>query len=103
MSIAKHYLFIRTRHHYHEIRESVSFGNPAAMETLARLDSSRASLLGDSPWALMASLQRYAAIGEREAMILAFNEVTAFVALCIAVSIMFMPLVRSIKLCRDYN
>jgi len=101
VAIANNYLFIRTRYHYHEIRESVSVGNPAAMETLARLDSSRAALLGDSPWALMASLQRYAAIGEREAMILAFNEVTAFVAVCLAVSIIFMPLVRSIKMGRS--
>ena len=51
-------------------------------------------MLGESPWALVASVQRYAAIGEREAMILAFNEVTTVVALCIAVTLIFMPLVR---------
>ena len=94
VTIANNYLFIRTRHHYHNIRESVAVGDPIAAETLGILETSGSRMLGESPWALVASVQRYAAIGEREAMILAFNEVTTVVALCIAVTLIFMPLVR---------
>ncbi|MFP6715380.1 MAG: DHA2 family efflux MFS transporter permease subunit [Alphaproteobacteria bacterium] len=97
VTIANNYLFIRTRHHYHDIRESIVIGDPVANETLGLLEASGPRMLGESPWALMASLQRYAAIGEREAMILAFNEVTTVVALCIAVALIFMPLVRNIR------
>ena len=79
VTIANNYLFIRTRHHYHDIRESIAIGDPVANETLGLLEASGPRMLGESPWALMASLQRYAAIGEREAMILAFNEVTTVV------------------------
>ena len=93
VTIANNYLFIRTRHHYHEIRESIAVGDPMAKETLGLLEASGSRALGESPWALMASLQRYAALGEREAMILAFNEVTTVVALCIAATLIFMPLI----------
>ena len=97
VTIANNYLFIRTRHHYQDIRESISIGDPVAKETLRLLEASGPRMLGESPWGLMVSLQRYAAIGEREAMILAFNEVTTVVALCIAGVLIFMPLVRNIR------
>lgn len=93
VAIANNYLFIRTRHHYHDIRESIVVGDPLTVEALEILETSSSPILGESPWALMASVQRYAAIGEREAMILAFNEITTVVALCIAITLIFMPLV----------
>ena len=97
VAIANNYLFVRSRHHYHVIRESTVAGDPTTQETLEALEATGPAILGESPWAAAASIQRYILLGEREAMILAFNEVTTVVAICLAVSLLFLPLVRKVR------
>tara|TARA_B100001146_G_scaffold223510_1_gene238334 strand:+ start:884 stop:2446 length:1563 start_codon:yes stop_codon:yes gene_type:complete len=97
VAIANNYLFVRSRYHYHVIRESTVAGDPATQETLEALEATGPAVLGESPWATVASIQRYTLLGEREAMILAFNEITTVVAICLAVSVLFLPLVRKVR------
>ena len=97
VAIANNYLFVRTRHHYQVMRESIVAGDPTTQEALGVLESTGSAILGESPSATIASIQRYALLGEREAMILAFNEITTVVAICLAFSLLFLPLVKKVR------
>jgi hypothetical protein len=79
------------------MRESIVAGDPTTQEALGVLESTGSAILGESPSAAIASIQRYALLGEREAMILAFNEITTVVAICLALSLLFLPLVKKVR------
>ena len=97
VAIANSYLVVRAGVHYHDLRERLPAGHPYAGDVLGVFEGVLGPNLGGAPATDVAGVQMLVRMMEQEAMIRAFNEITLVIALGVAASLVFMPLVRSVR------
>ena len=85
----------RTLRHYSEIADTVSFDQPSVGESLPRLSELFEGRYGNSPTAEQAGLNLLVEIATRQAMIMAFNDVTQLAALLAVFALLFLPFFRN--------
>ena len=97
MAVANSYLVIRANFHYQGFREKIPEGHLYQGDMMGAFDGLLGSVLGGSPDTHTASVQLLVRYVQQDAMIRAFNEITAVIAIVIALSLLLMPLVRSVR------
>ena len=94
IAIGSNQLENRTLRHYSEIADTVSFDQPSFVESVPRLSQLFEGVYGDSPTSDRAGLNLLVEIATRQAMIMAFNDVTKNTALLSAMALLLLPLFR---------
>ena len=97
VAVANSYLVIRAQTHYQYFRERVPVGDPFTGNIGGLFGRTFEPLFGGSPDAHVANVQVLTAMIQRESLILAFNEITVVFAAGIALSLLAMPLVKSVR------
>ncbi len=97
VAIANSFLVTRAQIHYHEYREQLPVGQQYAGDIYGVLNSLIGNGIGESPALATAQVQILTRLVEREAVIQAFNEITVVVAALVALSLVLMPLVQSVR------
>ena len=95
IAIGSNELENRTLRHYSEIADTVSFDQPAVGESMPRLAELFEGRYGNSPTSDRAGINLLVDIATRQAMIMAFNDVTRIAALLAALALVLLPLFRS--------
>ena len=83
-----------TVRHYSEIADTVSFDQPSVSESIPTLTNLFTGQYGASPTADQAGLTLLVELVTRQAMIMAFNDVTKNTALLSAMALLLLPLFR---------
>jgi len=94
IAVANAALYVRTRVHYAEIAETVQLEPPDVTSIMPQLRSMFESVTGDSPLAGQAGLSMIVDMAQREALVLAFNDVTLAAAVVGLLSLVLLPLIR---------
>jgi len=97
IAVANNFLEVRTQHNYARIIESLPVGTQAGQQVMSKFHHMFELRIGDSPQASEAALHLLIRLAEREAMVLAFNDVTIAAAIWVACSLVLLPLVRSVR------
>ena len=77
--------------HYSEIADSVSFDQPSVVETIPRLSELFQKRYGDSPTSDQAGITLLVEMATRQAMIMAFNDVTIGTAVLSGLTLFLLP------------
>jgi DHA2 family multidrug resistance protein len=80
--------------HYSEIADTVSFSEPPVSDAIPRLTQLFEGQYGESPVADQAGLTLLVDVVHRQALIMAFNDVTRNAALVAALALLLLPLFR---------
>ncbi len=80
-----------TMRHYSEIADSVSFDQPSVVETIPRLSELFQKRYGDSPTSDQAGITLLVEMATRQAMIMAFNDVTIGTAVLSGLTLFLLP------------
>lgn len=89
-------LQVRTEHHYARLMEALPRGDLSIAPISRQLRILLESRFGDSPMLDRAVIQFLTKMTQREALILAFNDVMLAIAVLIAVSIVALPAIRGL-------
>ena len=95
IAIGSNELENRTLHHYSEIADTVSFDQPSVGQSMPRLSELFEGRYGNSPTSDRAGINLLVDIATRQAMIMAFNDITRIAALLAALALVLLPLFRS--------
>ena len=97
VAIANSFLIVRSEIHYQQFRETIGQGHHYASDVFDLFSSRLRPGLGGSPDTATASLQLLIEMSRRDALIRAFNEITIVTSICIAIAIILIPLVQSVR------
>ncbi len=97
VAIANAWLVIRADVHYHRLREWTGEAWYSSGELLGLFGGRLGPVLGSGVDTDIASIQMIARMAAQEAQIQAFNEVTTVVAICLALSLLGLPLIRGVR------
>ncbi len=86
-----------TLRQYSEIANTISFDQPSVSGSVPELTKLFEGRFGDSPTADQAGLTLLIDLASRQAMIMAFNDVTKYTALLSAMALLLLPLFRGKK------
>ena len=95
IALASNSLENNTLRHYSEIADSVSFDQPSVGVDIPRLSGLFAGRYGDSPTSDQAGINILVEIATRQAMTMAFNDVTRMAALLCALALLLLPFFRN--------
>ena len=95
IAIGSNQLENRTLRHYSEIADTVSFDQPSFAESVPRLSQLFEGRYGDSPTSDQAGLNLLVEIATRQAMIMAFNDVTQATAMLGILALFLLPFFRA--------
>ncbi|SVA49747.1 uncharacterized protein METZ01_LOCUS102601 [marine metagenome] len=95
IAIGSNQLENRTLRHYSEIADTVSFDQPSFAESVPRLSQLFEGRYGDSPTSDQAGLNLLVEIATRQAMIMAFNDVTRATAMLGILALFLLPFFRA--------
>ena len=94
IAIGSNQLEDRTLRHYSEIADTVSFDQPSVGESVPRLSQLFEGRYGDSPTSDQAGLNLLVEMATRQAMIMAFNDVTQAAAVLAIFALFLLPFFR---------
>ena len=97
IAIGSNQLENSTLRHYSEIADTVSFDQPSFVESVPRLSQLFEGSYGDSPTSDQAGLNLLFDMATRQAMIMAFNDVTQATAVLATFPLLLLPFFRNIK------
>ena len=99
VAVANAFLVIRAEVHYHRLREWTGETYTQAGRLLGVFDHRLGPSLGSGLDTEIAGIRMVARMAAQEAQIQAFNEITTVFAICLALSLLGLPLIRGV---RDY-